>query len=306
MERWHTTVPLHRLEVPAPHRLPFAIGSFDTIGPLSRAAFPHRHTFYEIVHVTGGSGSHVIDARRWLLDPPHLGVIVPGQVHSWDRAYGLRGWVMLFDDAFLIAHPADRDLLRGLGERPWLCLTGQDAADIASVMKQMRREYRQRRPGMIPVLQAYLHILLLRASRLPEAASGSSQAGTGRPAAITRQFTRRLAQPGAGTSGHLVRDWAAELGVSVGYLNDAVKQSTGRTPGQLIRQAQVLEAKRLLAGTSLTVRRVAREVGFADPAYFCRFFRREAGTTPGQFRREAAGNHHGPRALSIDAPPPPS
>lgn len=38
-------VPLHRLEVAAPHRLPFAISTFDTIGPLSRAAFPHRHTF---------------------------------------------------------------------------------------------------------------------------------------------------------------------------------------------------------------------------------------------------------------------
>lgn len=54
-------VPLHRLDVPAPSILPFAVGSFDTIGPMSRADFPHRHTFHEIVYVTGGTGTHVVD-----------------------------------------------------------------------------------------------------------------------------------------------------------------------------------------------------------------------------------------------------
>ena len=52
---------MHRLEVPAPHAPPFAVGTFDEIGPLSRAEFPHRHTFHELVHVTGGTGAHVVD-----------------------------------------------------------------------------------------------------------------------------------------------------------------------------------------------------------------------------------------------------
>jgi AraC-like DNA-binding protein len=103
-----------------------------------------------------------------------------------------------------------------------------------------------------------------------------------------------------------VRAAAAELGVTPGYLNEVVKAGTGRTPAQLLRQAQVLEAKRLLAATGLTVARIAHEVGFADPAYFCRFFRRETGLTPGTFRRSARTRamHHGHRAASIDPPPP--
>ncbi|OEU97266.1 hypothetical protein AN217_04555 [Streptomyces qinglanensis] len=55
----------------------------------------------------------------------------------------------------------------------------------------------------------------------------------------------------------------------------------------------MLEAKRLLAGTAMTVRQVAHEVGFADPAYFCRFFRRETGASPGEFRRESHGRPDG-------------
>lgn len=317
-------VPLHRLDVPTPHVLPFAIGSFDSIGPLSRAAFPHRHTFYEIVLVTGGRGSHVVDLRRRPLNPPQLCVITPGQVHYWEGVSGLNGWVILFDDAFLLAHPADRDLLRALGEGtgPRLELGGaehpEDAAELERVVHGMRREHAEQRPGMVSVLQAYLHILVVRASRLPAGGTGTGQPVAARPgpaALLSQRFARLLTGPG-GATGQSVRDWAAELGVSVSHLNESVKAATGRTPGQLIRQAQVLEAKRLLASTSLTVGRVAREVGFADAAYFCRFFRRETGTTPGEFRRDSGfapaapdhgspppgGNHHACRLPSIDAP----
>jgi AraC-like DNA-binding protein len=294
-------VPLHRLEVSAPHRLPFAIGTFDTIGPLSRAAFPHRHTFYEIVHVASGSGSHVVDLRRLPLGPPQLGVIVPGQVHFWERISGLRGWVVLFEDAFLLAHPQDRAALHRLGAQPWLRLADGQGADVVPVLEEMHREYQERRPGLLSVLQSYLHILVVRATRLLDVRGdpAGEPPALGRPAAIAEQFTQLLAGPGE-LAGRPVRDWAAELGVSASYLNEAVRGALGRTPARLIRETQVLEAKRLLASTTLTVRRVAREVGFADPAYFCRFFRREVGATPGQFRREAVGNHHGHRTASID------
>ncbi|MGK5629420.1 helix-turn-helix domain-containing protein [Streptomyces sp. URMC 123] len=302
---------MHRLDVPAPHILPFAIGSFDSIGPLSRASFPHRHTFYEIVHVTGGRGHHVVDLSRWPLHPPHLCVIVPGQVHYWEAVTELRGRVVLFDDAFLLPHPGDRALLRRLGEHPWFRLDARDSADIAPVVAELAREYRARRPGMVSVLQAYLHILIVRAGRLLDrspdlpAAPAAARPRYDGAAALAERFALLLARP-EDLAGCSVGSCAARLGVSVGYLTEAVKLATGRTPGQLIRHCQALEAKRLLASTDLTVSRVAREVGFADPAYFCRFFRRETGATPGQFRRAARGNHQTDRDLSIAPSAPPS
>jgi AraC-like DNA-binding protein len=297
-------MPLHRLEVPAPDVLPFAIGSFDAIGPLSRAPFPHRHTFHEIVHVTRGSGSHVADLDRRPLEPPQLVVLTPGQVHSWEGATGLQGTVLLFDDAFLLAHPGDRERLRLLGERSSLRLRGEAAEDADRLLERMLREHRDQRPGTVSVLQACLHILLVQACRLAGPAPAPPAAPGGRAAALARDFVRLLSRSG-GAPVPSVRAAAAELGVTPGYLNEAVKGDTGRTPAQLLRQAQVLEAKRLLAGTGLTVARIAREVGFADPAYFCRFFRRETGLTPGGFRRACPTRpvHHGHRAASIDPRP---
>ncbi|MFG2223165.1 helix-turn-helix domain-containing protein [Streptomyces sp. NPDC048644] len=279
-------VPLHRLDVPAPHLLPFAVGSFDTIGPLSRADFPHRHTFYEIAYVTGGSGHHVIDLARWPLRPPQLSFIVPGQVHHWDRVRDLRGWVILFTEDFLLAHPGDRYTLAKLGERPPLQVDPVAALRLTGLVREMVQECAERADAFTSVLQAQVHILAARALRLPGASR--PEPATGRQAPVAREFTRLLARPGS--AGRTVQSYADELGVSVGHLAEVVKRSTGRTPGRIIRHAQTVEAKRLLSGTRLSVAQVARRVGFADPAYFCRFFRRETGVSPGDFRRTTGGD----------------
>ncbi|MFI9235290.1 AraC family transcriptional regulator [Streptomyces sp. NPDC053079] len=304
-------VPLHRLRIPPPHLPPFAMGSFDALGPDARAGYPHRHTFYEIVYVTGGSGAHVIDLVRRPLRPPHLCFLLPGQVHFWEGVSDLRGVLMLFTEDFLLGRPGDRQLLRALGERSWFHLPpgpdgpGGDRAGIGSLVRSMGREYTAEADGYASVLEAYLHILLVRALRLPGARGAGT--GTGRAAEVSREFGRLLTET-AGAEG-AVGAYAARLGVSVGYLNEAVKQATGRTPGELVRAARTLEAKRLLTGSALGVGQVARRVGFADPAYFCRFFRRETGVSPGDFRRAAAGggtrgNHHVNRTESIDPPGP--
>lgn len=298
-------VPMHRLDVPAPQFLPFAIGSFDRIGPLSRAGFPHRHTFHEIVYVRQGRGSHVVDTRRWPLDPPHLAFVAPGQVHFWEGVRDLEGWVVLFTEDFLVVHPEDRDVLHELAELPWLCPGRSLAPALSGLVAEMEREYLGRAPDFVSVLQAYLHVLLVRARRLSRSAApwtAPARPEEERARSITRRFNRLLGESGPAVAELSVRGCAAEVGISTGYLNEAVKRVTGRTPGQLIRQAQAREAKRLLATTELTVAQVARLAGFTDAAYFCRFFRRETGTSPGNFRRVTRADHHDHRVWSIDSP----
>jgi AraC family transcriptional activator of pobA len=101
---------------------------------------------------------------------------------------------------------------------------------------------------------------------------------------VADSFLRLVAQP----TNWSVQEYAARIGVTPGHLTDVVKAATGRSASALVREARVREAKRLLAATDLTVRQVAVRVGFADAAYFCRFFRRETGASPGGFREE----HH--------------
>ncbi|WP_282577141.1 helix-turn-helix transcriptional regulator [Streptomyces lichenis] len=274
---------MHRLEVPMPNVLPFKIGTFQGYGPEAYADFPHRHTFYEIVHVTAGSGTHVVELERHPLEPPHLGVVAPGQVHHWEGVSGLEGTVILFTEHFLVEYADDREVLGRLAaERPWLGLDGAAEVWAGRLVGELQEEFRRGAEGFATVLRALLHILVVRAARLagpfvPEGGAGARSVG------VATGFGRLLA--GGDPAGWSVRGCADALGVSAGYLAEAVKAATGRTPGELIREARVGEAKRLLACTDLTVRQVALRTGMSDPAYFCRFFRRETGVSPGDFRR---------------------
>lgn len=290
--------PVHRLEVRLPDDVPFAVGSFDTIGPMSRAAFPHRHTFYEIVHVTRGTGTHVVDLARWELRPPHLGLILPGQVHHWEDTRDLDGSVVLFTPEFLLDHPGDLELLRRLGERPWLRLDPAAHARTARLMGELSEEYGQGDAGFATVLRSLLHVLLVRTARLGDHAGGRhGRPAPGRHAAVAEEFARLASRTGA-DGPRSVRECAERIGVTPGYLTEAVRAALGRTPAGLLREARTREAQRLLARTDLSVRQVAARTGFDDPAYFCRFFRRETGMSPGTFRK-----HHDRRAPSLEAEP---
>jgi AraC-like DNA-binding protein len=79
--------------------------------------------------------------------------------------------------------------------------------------------------------------------------------------------------------------YAAELGLTVAELREAVRLSTGSTPQEVILTTRLNVAKSLLAETDLPVAAIAREVGYDDPAYFRRLFTARVGQPPRTFRR---------------------
>lgn len=83
-----------------------------------------------------------------------------------------------------------------------------------------------------------------------------------------------------------VKIMAGQLNISPGYLSDLLKQETGKTAIEHIHIHLVSEAKKLLRETSQSVSEVSFQLGFENPPYFSRLFRREAGVSPNQFRKQ--------------------
>ena len=78
--------------------------------------------------------------------------------------------------------------------------------------------------------------------------------------------------------------YAKELGITVPYLNNVCHQLVGKNAQQLCHERLLLEAKRSLIYTVLSISEIAYELGFNDPAYFTRFFKRQTGLSPKAFR----------------------
>lgn len=136
----------------------------------------------------------------------------------------LHGWVILFTEDFLLAHPGDRDALATLGGCPGLRVSAGAAPRIASLVAEMVREYGERADGFTSVLQAQLHILIAQALRLPGASGPAPD--TGRTSPVAREFAALLARPGA--AGRTVRS-DAEIGPAVGSraLHEAREPTAG-------------------------------------------------------------------------------
>lgn len=265
----------------------FAAGSFQELG-MPDSGFAHRHSFYEILLVGDGVGSHMVEFETYPIRPNALFFLVPGQVHCWTYETPPAGQVVLFTEEFLPLPPAgassfgDRWHFASLSERGEIIPSATQAAELLRLIDAMVRERHDTPAGYRTVIQAYLHVFITYARRLVMPRQTRREAG--RASLLVGDFLellrRRSVEPA-------VSAYSRELGVTSGHLAETVKKMTGKTPGQHIRDMQLVEAKRLLAYTEKTVAEISYDLGFKDAAYFGRFFKRELGCTPGAFRRDA-------------------
>ena len=86
---------------------------------------------------------------------------------------------------------------------------------------------------------------------------------------------------------HPLEFYAASLGISAAHLNALCRQLTGHSALSLIHARLALEARRYLVYTPMPVKDVSDALGFSDPAYFTRFFKRQTGIAPIVFRSRA-------------------
>lgn len=286
-------IPQHtfRMGIETEHEgIPFECLNFNAAPALAQATYPHRHDFYEVLYVTGGAGTHYIDFNAYPIEPNTFYFISPGQVHYWETTVPIEGEILVFTSDFLLLAPADYMVLHELSffhtveGHPTLKLDAAQQPQIVGLLDAIAAEFKVHDFRAASVLRAYLHVLLVQIQRICELQEGIPEKASDKLAQpITRQFKRLIAQKVV--TGQSVQDYASELGVSVNHLNHIVKETTGRTPGQLIRQEVVLEAKRLFQHTNLTATEIAYRLGFTDPSYFGRYFKRETDLTPNQFRK---------------------
>ena len=237
---------------------------------------PRLLSHHVLMLTTAGHGTAEVDFMTLLCRPGTLLWAHPGQALRLPTP-GLDASFVTFEPR--LAHQPEPD-----GVRHWQ-LEGEDEDAVISEFSQLTVDCERHRAGPVAadLLRHQLAVLLLRIALLTPAPPPLGAEGR-----TFARFRRRL------ESGHpqsrRVEDYAEEMGCSVRTLTRASLAVTGRTAKQVVDDRVALEARRLLACTPMSVAEVGRHLGFPEPTNFGRFFHREVGMSPGQFRAETAVN----------------
>lgn len=83
---------------------------------------------------------------------------------------------------------------------------------------------------------------------------------------------------------HKIDFYSDLLHINVKKLTAVVKEQLGDTPSNVIQSVKILEAKRKLANKKSSIQEVAFDLGFDQPTYFTKYFKKATGITPKEFQ----------------------
>ena len=243
--------------------------------------FPHKHDFYQIMFVTQGSGTHQIDFNSHTVTPGQIYLMKPGQMHSWKLAKGIKGLLLEFNQRSLNAVKESTKIIKDFSYSPdLLLLQKKDFNEIANLAEVMLREYSMKREMHDICLQYFLSAFLIQLIRLLHGHQKQEKAFS------TVEKFRELLEINFKKK-HSVEFYARELRTSPRALTMQLSRSLGKPARSLIQERLLLEAKRYLAFSDLSIAEIGYELGFEDSNYFIRFFKTHEKQTPVQFRKVA-------------------
>lgn len=252
-----------------------------------RAGLPHRLAFHDVLLITRGSGRLLLDTESHPVVPGTVFISRPGELRRWEVPHTVEGACVFFEEAFVAVAFADPRFLDQFAffrpTRPTgaLHLDSDERRRYLDRFEAMRREISALEDDSSDALRAVLYEFLVQLNRFYQARHGPAVETA--PNGLVDRFVQEVERDGGRRR---VADYAADLGVTPGHLNVLCRNAIHTSAGAWIRSRITLEAKRLLLYTDLTAAQIGHRLGFDDPSYFSRFFRRETGASPTAFRAD--------------------
>lgn len=292
-EQTNRPPPLYSYEpvpgVPPVSTLRFGGEPESIVEPLPGA---HAHDFLVLGYFEADGGSLRLGSREWRVEAGDVYIVAPGEIIDPQGLEYARGWSVRFmpeilgsqaPGSFLSwrAHPLLFPFVRGAGRGVQrLKVPPADREVWSERLSALDHELRLRLDGYGEAVLAYLTLLLVGVSRLAVDVVEDLRLNEEPLLAdvfnfIEQHYRERIS----------LKDVAWAVSLSPGYLTTVVRRKTGRTVQEWIAERRLAEARRQLVATDLAVEEVGQMVGYNDPVYFVRSFRRAHGTTPLAWRR---------------------
>lgn len=242
-------------------------------------------SYYDITLINEGEGSFTIDDYKFLVEKNQLFFSAPGQIREWKIDAMPLGLVLIFEEEFLCNFFNDSLFVQKLSffnhpsTPPQLFLSPQQGEFLRGIMVQIEKEIGSDKDNHLLRALLYQVLAWLNTQYL-------SHYKIERFSVNNRiiHFSQLVDKYYA--TEHSIAFYASEMCITPGHMNELVKKEWSITAKQFLINRQIMEAKRLLCYSNLSVAEIAWKLGFNEPSYFIRLFRNETKFSPLTFRKQ--------------------
>jgi AraC family transcriptional activator of pobA len=266
----------------------------ETIGDRSRVydwrIRPHAHRdLHQLLIIFSGGGEMQAETDSHSFRAPTLLVAPAGVVHGFIFTPETDGYVVTLADTLLRNLAREESAFKRLFQAPACASLASDPThvqELVDTVPKLRRELVWKAPASGAAAAARLMTVLVSAVRALHQPGDLTAAASNARVTLVARFREKV-------ESHLrmglsIAQYAKALSVTPARLRAACLEVTGKPPARVLEDRLLLEAKRTLTYTNMTIAETAYYLGFADPAYFSRFFSKNAGESPATFRKRVA------------------
>jgi AraC family transcriptional activator of pobA len=271
----------------------FRVYNYEGSLPIrSELLTPHRKNHYLIVFVRRADSRQWIDMTPYTLRDNAVYFTGPNQIIVKEEFKQLWSTGIAFTEEFLSLQESSSLMQLPLIQNPRsgyeLLLTEADINFVEDMLVKINVEYQSPSEWQQRMLMAYLTVLLTYLSRLYTEQFKYNDTSVDK--LLLKNFQAKINE--CFRELHEVGDYASLLHISAGHLSEVVKMQSGKPAIKHIHERLVLETRRLLFHTSKSSKEIAFDLGFSDASYFNRFFKRETGITPAEYRSTIRKMYH--------------
>lgn len=240
-----------------------------------------RYDFHQVLWFTKveGNNTYFLDFKEYTINTDQVVIIYPGQIDMLD-VHGKEGYLFAIhnDTFFHINQHLQSDYLNGYASNVFITLNKAVKEILSKLMELILLEYEGQK--RIRLMESYMEVFLFHVSSLFE----DSETFKNRPERIVSELMKLI-------DANFITEretdfYATRLGLSNKKMNEVSVKGTGKTIKQHLQERLILEIKKEIRMESKSLKEIAFELGFSEPAYFTRFFKQQTGMTPTDFKEK--------------------
>jgi len=264
----------------------FCLRIEDLISGVLKPIAPSREESHTLIFVTYSSYKTEIDFKEYEIRTNQILTIQAGAVFSVDEIIGnVRGYVCHFHPNILIGLFGNRSLISefeflNTGNYPVIDLKESARIAVVNLFERMVSEFKAEGHPNSSIIHSYLYALLTELKILYGKEYFSSQSASYRLLSKLRMLAHQKVKENL-----KVADFASMMNVSPNHLNKAVKSITSKRASEIIEEIKLIEIKYLLYQSNLSISEISYQMGYLDPSYFTRFFKKREKISPTDFRK---------------------